>query len=92
MKNVATGEPAAGIGLAISAGLALLWTILKTSGIDITEDLKNGVEAFIYALMALPFVAGLLIRGQVVPADKAQAKLDTAYAATPGKDEKPTLT
>lgn len=89
VKN--TSEPAAGIGLAISAGLALLWTILKQSGIDITEDLKNSVEAFIYALMALPLVSGLLIRMFVTPTDKAEDAIEQAYVAQPGQDPKPTL-
>jgi hypothetical protein len=84
-------EPAVGTGAVISAGLALLWIILKQSGVGITEDLKNAVEAFIYALMALPLVAGFLIRFMVTPTAKAEDAIEEAYVATPGVDKKPTL-
>jgi hypothetical protein len=95
-------EPAAGIGAFISAVLLMTWTILDSQGVALTDDLKNSVEAVIYALIAMPAVAGFLIRAFVTPTARAeeqmarlqttaQAAVDTAYLATPGTDPKPVI-
>jgi hypothetical protein len=70
-------EPAAGIGGVISAALLVGWLILDQTGVGITEDMKDAVNALIYALTAVPFIAGLLIRTQVTPVAKAEAAVAT---------------
>lgn len=84
-------EPASGIGITITALMGAVWLILKASGVDITEDMKDGVEALIGVLITIPAVTGLLIRFLVTPTGKANAKIEQAYVSTPGQDAKPTL-
>lgn len=84
-------EPAAGIGVLISALLAMIWVILDTAGVAMTDNLKNAVQAFIYALIAVPAVTGLLIRFFVTPTAKAEEKIEEAYVAVPGVTAKPTI-
>lgn len=94
-------EPSVSVGTFVSAILLGTWLILKSTGVNVTEDLRNGVEAIVYAFAAMPFVASFIIRWMVTPTGRAEKALDDqaanaqdaiekAFVATPGQP-KPVL-
>lgn len=80
-------EPSVSIGVSISAVLYAIWAILRASGVEVTDDLRDGVEALVLALCAVPFVGGLVTRFFVISPQTAanavvMAKRDTAPTPT----------
>jgi hypothetical protein len=66
LQEVPTGpmqtQPAITIGGSLSAILFAVFAILKAQGVEVTEEMTDGIEALIYALCAIPAVAGVITR------------------------------
>lgn len=77
-------EPAVIIGGAITVILGGVWLILKSAGVEITEDLSTGVETLITGLLLVPaFVGGLARFFVVSPHTSAQANNQSAKTGVP---------
>ncbi len=55
-------EPAFSIGGSVSAVLYAAFLILKASGVGVTDEMTNGINALVAALCAIPAVAGFATR------------------------------
>lgn len=84
-------EPAGTIGGSISLVLAAAFAILKASGVQVTEDMTGAIEAFVWALCAVPFVSALLTRFFVVSPQTAADAVVTAKKDMSGTNEVPAI-
>jgi hypothetical protein len=82
-------EPAVSIGGSITAILYAAYAILKASGVEVTEDMTDGITALVLALCAVPAIGGLVTRFFVFSPATTEELVDEAYAATPGVDAAP---
>ena len=72
-------EPALALGAALTALAQATFLILRAAGIGITQDLENGVIAFITALLMFPLLTGYLIRFFVFAPDTVDEEVEMAY-------------
>ncbi len=85
-------EPAVGIGGSLSAILFASFGILKASGIDLTEDMTNGITALVLALCAVPAIGGFVTRFFVYSPFTTDRLTQEAYiAGKPPTAPKPDL-
>jgi len=85
-------EPAVGIGASLSAALYAIFLILKASGVDVTDDMTNGINALIVALCAIPAVGGFLTRFFVYSPNSVEKIANTQYnAGVPPTEPQPEL-
>lgn len=81
-------EPAAIVG-SVTAIVSALLVFAKAMGLSITEEQQDAIRGLV-AVVA-PIVAGLIIRGFVVPTDKANDRIRQAALMEPGAANPPTL-
>lgn len=55
-------EPAATIGVSISAVLVALFAVLRAFGVGVTDEMSDSITALVVALCAVPAVSGWLTR------------------------------
>lgn len=72
-------EPNITIGASVSAVLFALIGILRASGVVISDDLANSIEALIYALCAFPVIATALARFFVWSPESVQDVTQASY-------------
>jgi uncharacterized membrane protein len=73
---MASKEPAAIIGI-VGTVVAAALMLLKSFGVDITDDQQNAIRALVGALA--PIVVGLIIRGFVWSPNSVQNAKDDAF-------------
>ncbi len=74
-------EPSIGIGASLSAVLFAVFAILKASGVNVTDDMTNGINALIVALCAIPVVSGVITRFFVYSPNSVETIANTQYSA-----------
>ncbi len=83
-------EPATAISL-VTAFLTEVFGLAVAFGLGFSPEQQAAIISTVTATAGLIAFLGPAIRQFVTPTAKAQAAIDAAYQATPGKDEKPTL-
>lgn len=81
-------EPAAIVGT-ITAIVSALLVFAKAMGLSITEEQQDAIRGLV-AVVA-PIVAGLIIRGLVVPTERANDRIRQAALMPPGSTDAPVL-
>jgi hypothetical protein len=83
-------QPAIAIGGALSAVLYAVFAILKAAGVEVTDEMTDGINALILALCAIPAVAGVITRFFVfAPASVVQEANKQYTAGLPPTDPQP---
>lgn len=85
-------EPAVGIGATLTAVLYGLYAVLRASGVGVTDDMTEGINALVLALCAVPAVSGAITRFFVyAPASVEKIQTAAYVAGTPPTEAKPDL-
>lgn len=83
-------EPAVIVN-AVTAFITAAIGVLVAFGVDVTEDQRNAILGLVAAISTLILIAGPIIRQYVTPVEKAEAKIDEAFAEDPDTGSRPTL-
>ena len=74
-------EPAVALGAAMTAFAQALFTIMRASGLPLTEEMSGGIIMLIHAILMFPLFAGVLIRFFVFSPKSYLQGVQTAYEA-----------
>ncbi len=74
-------EPAVSIGATITAILLAVYAILRASGVSVTDEMTNGINALVLSLCAIPAVSGVLTRFFVYSPNSVERIADKQYEA-----------
>ncbi len=92
MNTIGKKEPVVGIGASITAILYAVYAILRASGVGVTDEMTDGINAFVLALCAIPAVSGFLTRSFVYSPASAERIANHQYAAgTSPADSQPKI-
>jgi len=74
-------EPAVSIGSTITAVLIAIVAVLRSAGVAVTDEMTDGITTLVYALCAVPAIAGFLTRFAVYSPNSVEKIADTQYQA-----------